>query len=244
MTTVTWLGQCGFYLDTGDLRILTDPYLSDQLQELEGPAMKRLVSVDPSCLELTFDVVLLTHDHLDHTDMPTLKRLLLQAPPATILASRNAFALVKPHCGKQHNYVLFDVGTEWTERGVRFKAVKAVHSDPRAVGALIFTKGCTIYLTGDTLYHEEIPGSITDRVDLMFAVMNGRGNNMNACDAARLVKRIRPKTAIPVHWGMFENGEDTPEAFCGHLAGSGIAVRILPFFKEQPLAELIKNEES
>ena len=242
MTSVTWLGQCGLYIDTGNLRIMTDPYLSDYLQEVEGPAMRRLVPADPQYLSVTPDVVLLTHDHLDHTDLPTLKQLLLEASPTTILASRNAFKLVKGVCGKQHNYVLFDAGNEWTQSGVHFKAMKAVHSDEFAVGALISTAEWSIYLTGDTLYNEQVISSVNVPVDLMFTVMNGKGNNMNAFDAARLAKRIQPKVAVPIHWGMFENYTDDPGVFCEYLKDSNIRSHIPDFFKTETVENLIAKD--
>ena len=240
MTSVTWLGQCGLYIETGDLHIMTDPYLSDYLYEVEGPSMRRLIPADPAYLEKKPNVVILTHDHMDHADMPTLTKMLLDAPPTTILASRNAQKLVKANCGKQHNYVLFDEGNEWSEGGVRFKAVKAVHSDEFAVGALILAEDCTIYLTGDTLYNERVAASVDVPVDLMFAVMNGKGNNMNPLDAARLTKRIHPKTAVPIHWGLFENYTDDPEKFKAYLASSDISVHIPSFFKTETAEEFLQ----
>ena len=240
MTSVTWLGQCGFYIDTGDLRIMTDPYLSDYLQELMGPSMRRLVPADPAYLSVTPDVMILTHDHQDHMDMPTLQKILLDAPPAIILAPGNAFGQVKANCGKQHNYVLFEEGTEWTQNGVRFKAVKAIHSDRSAIGVLISTEQETIYLTGDTLYSKRIADSVDEPVDLMLAVMNGKGNNMNAVDAARLAKDIQPKAVAPIHWGMFEDFTDDPMKFVEVMAGSGIAVHVPDFFKTETIQEFMQ----
>jgi len=241
MSSITWLGQCGLYIDTGDLRIMTDPYLSDYLEELEGPVMHRLVPIDPAYLSVTPDVVILTHDHLDHTDMPTLKKILLDAPPATILASRNAFKMVKGQCGKQHNYVLFDEGNEWTQAGVRFKAIKACHSDEFAVGTLIVSKDWSLYLTGDTVYNEQIVNSLDVPVDMMFTVMNGKGNNMNTFDAARLTKRIRPKVAVPIHWGLFVNYTDDPVNFTNYLNGTEIPAYIPDFFKTESVENIMQG---
>jgi L-ascorbate metabolism protein UlaG (beta-lactamase superfamily) len=237
---IRWIGQGGYLLSDGETEICIDPYLSDVVNRVAGRA--RMVEPPFAPEALKSDLVICTHDHLDHTDLPTLKQILLEATPVTILASRNAFKLVKGVCGKQHNYVLFDTGNEWTQSGVHFKAMKAVHSDEFAVGALISTAEWSIYLTGDTLYNEQVVSSVNVPVDLMFTVMNGKGNNMNAFDAARLAKRIQPKVAVPIHWGMFENYTDDPGVFCEYLKDSNIRSYIPDFFKTETVENLIAKD--
>lgn len=228
---ISWLGQGGLYIDSGSLRVLIDPYLSDKLYEMYGESMRRLVAVDPVYFAVEPDVIVLTHDHLDHTDLPVLKKYLKQEKVVTLLASRNAFKAVKEACGGPHNYVLFDQGTQWTQGGICFKAVKAVHSDEFAVGVQLVTPEWNIYLTGDTLFSEEVAASVAPEVDLMFTVMNGRGNNMNAIDAGRLTRCVRPKTVVPIHWGMLPGPSDTPEAFAEQLMLDSVKVHIPAFFK-------------
>ena len=67
-----WLGQAGFWIDTGAHRILIDPYLSDSLaRKYAGQANdhRRMmpVPVVPEALPRP-DVVLVTHAHTDHMD--------------------------------------------------------------------------------------------------------------------------------------------------------------------------------
>ena len=104
------------------------------------------------------------------------------------------------------NAVLFDEETQWTIEDVIFKAVKAVHSDDKAIGVLIKAEGKTIYFTGDTLYSEKVIRAVEkEKIDAVFVPINGKGNNMNAVDAARFAKAINASKVYPMHYGMFDN---------------------------------------
>ncbi|MBM4156167.1 MAG: hypothetical protein FJ221_14250 [Lentisphaerae bacterium] len=60
----TWLGQSGYLLEGGGVRLAIDPYLSDAVERAQG--LKRLVPPPCTVAELAPDVLLITHDHLDH----------------------------------------------------------------------------------------------------------------------------------------------------------------------------------
>jgi len=102
---------------------------------------------------------------------------------------------------------------EWTYKDVHIRTVPAVHSDTTAVGFVIHAEGKTLYITGDTLYDEAVIASIGEPVDILYTVMNGLGNNMNATNAARFAAKLQPKVAVPVHWGLFEKFSAPPELF-------------------------------
>lgn len=67
------------------------------------------------------------------------------------------------------------------------------------------------YVTGDTLYNEEIFGDIPSDIYALFLPVNGVGNNMNMTDAARFAKRINAERTVPIHIGMFD--ELTADSF-------------------------------
>lgn len=72
---ITYLGQCGFLLEDGDLRIVTDPYLSDFVDRnhyLKETPWKRLYPAPVKLGELKPDIVLISHGHDDHMDPDTL----------------------------------------------------------------------------------------------------------------------------------------------------------------------------
>lgn len=201
---VTWLGQAGLMFETGGKIILVDPYLSDSVEKIE-PHNKRRVPVDPKFLAIKPDFIVLTHNHLDHTDPETLRHYLSEESEVCVLASGNAYASVhKQFGGLRNNYVQFNRRTEWSEGGLRFAAVKAEHSDSCAVGVIIEAEGKIYYITGDTLYHEDIFADLPAHIDYVFLPINGRGNNMNFTDGRRFCERIGAK-AVPLHCGLFDN---------------------------------------
>lgn len=200
---VTWLGQAGLLFETNGKTVLVDPYLSDSVKKIE-PHNYRRVPVDERFLQIKPDIILLTHNHLDHTDPETLRHYLSANSAVTVLASGNAWQNVrKEFGGVKNNYVQFNRGTEWTEGDVRFKAVYAEHSDDKAIGVVMKAEGKTYYVTGDTLYNAEIFKDLPERIDYIFLPVNGKGNNMNMADAKRFCEKIGA-VAVPLHCGLFD----------------------------------------
>jgi len=208
MKTV-WLGQAGLYFEIDGLKIVIDPYLSDSVVKV-NPLNYRRVPVDESLFDIDPDVMIFTHDHLDHYDPETAPRFLEKKNPFLVLAPGTCWTKARG-CGGSHNYVLFDKGTQWTQGTVRFTAVPACHSDPYAIGVIIEGEGKRLYITGDTLYNKKVFSELPGEIDVIFLPINGVGNNMNPEDAARFANACGAKQAVPLHWGMFD--EKDPKAF-------------------------------
>lgn len=201
---VTWLGQAGLMFEACEKVIVIDPYLSDSVEKIE-PYNKRRVAVDEKFLKIKPDIIVLTHNHLDHTDPETLKYYLDAESEICVLASYNAWQNVRKEFGGiKNNYVMFNRKTKWTEPGIEFEAVYAEHSDDYAIGCLICAEGRTYYVTGDTLYNEKVFEDLPEKIDYVFLPVNGRGNNMNMTDAKHFCERIGAK-AIPLHCGLFDD---------------------------------------
>lgn len=199
---ITWIGQAGLMFETDGKVILVDPYLSDSVGRA-NPLSKRRVPVKEELLNIKPDIIVLTHDHLDHTDPETLAHYLKGENEVLVLAPASAWEKVRAEFGGRHNYVRFNRHTEWTEGNVKFSAVKAEHSDISAIGFILEAEGKRYYITGDTLYNNEIFDDLTGDIDCVFLPVNGRGNNMNMADAKRFCEKIGSK-AVPMHCGLFD----------------------------------------
>ena len=199
---ITWIGQAGLLIETGGKKIMVDPYLSDSVEAI-NPKNWRRVAVDESLFEEDIDMIVITHDHLDHLDPQTLERFLKKDKILTVLAPYNAWQQVRKN-GKNRNYVMFNRGTVWTRDGIIFTAVKAEHSDLTAIGFIIDDGEFKVYVTGDTLYNKDIFPELPKNLDAVFLPVNGVGNNMNISDAKQFAKMTEAKKAIPIHWGMFD----------------------------------------
>lgn len=209
---ITWLGQAGLLFDNGTTKIMVDPYFSNSVEKI-NPDNYRRMPIRSDFFKMEPDVMIFTHDHLDHYDPETVAVFLAKGrSKKTILCPSSVWQKVRSF-GGEHNYVLLDRLTEWSEHGLRFRAVKAVHSDAYAIGVIVedLTANKVYYITGDTLYNKEIFADLPQDIDAVFLPINGVGNNMNAQDAVRFFRNCKAKTAVPYHVGMFD--EKTPNIF-------------------------------
>ena len=201
---ITYLGQAGLLFEIDGKKIIIDPYLSDNVKNYESQNYRRQ-PIDERYLNISPDVIIITHNHLDHLDKETLKYYLTDNAEALVLSPDGSWQEVRKFGGKS-NYVLFNVGTVWSYENVRFRAVPAEHSDPCAIGVILSAEGKNYYITGDTLYNERIFEALPDEdIYALFLPVNGKGNNMNMADAESFAERISAHYTIPFHIGMFDD---------------------------------------
>ncbi|MBQ9070109.1 MAG: MBL fold metallo-hydrolase [Clostridia bacterium] len=206
---VTWITQAGLVFENGKITVMVDPYLSNSVAENFDSKKQRRIPVDESVFDIRPDVIIITHDHLDHLDPETLEKFLSREDkPITVLASYNAYMKIRTF-GGPHNYVLLAPHSVWSEGGLTFYAVRAEHSDREAAGYIIDDGVRTYYVSGDTLYNYDVIDDVIelceDGVDYAFLPINGVGNNMNARDAADFACEIGARCAVPLHYGLFDN---------------------------------------
>lgn len=204
-----WLGQAGFLFRKDGFKIMVDPYLSNSVERI-NPKNYRRVPVNESFFEIKPDVMIFTHNHLDHYDPETVEKFITENSDILVLAPKSVWDEVRK-IGGNNNYVLFNRHTSWTENGIKFTAVKAEHSDSAPIGVIIDDGEKKYYITGDTLYNEEIFEDIPDDIYALFLPVNGVGNNMNMTDATHFAKRVNAEKTVPIHIGMFD--ELTTEEF-------------------------------
>lgn len=205
---VTLITQAGLLFKNDRICVLVDPYLTDSCGEIDGTKRRRIPVLD-SLFDIEPDVILITHDHMDHLDEGTLKRFLgKEGKKITVLAGENAYKKLLAF-GGGHNYVLLSPHSVWSEKGVTFYSVRAEHSDRTAVGFILDDGNKTYYVSGDTLYNfdviDDVLDLVEDGVDYAFLPINGVGNNMNAKDAADFAYELGAHRAVPVHYGLFDS---------------------------------------
>ncbi|HUE77513.1 MAG TPA: MBL fold metallo-hydrolase [Longimicrobiales bacterium] len=80
----TWIGQATFLVQLPGLNLLTDPVFSDRASPVQWAGPRRFAPPGVPLDELPpIDAVLLSHDHYDHMDRPTIRRLADGSPDAT-----------------------------------------------------------------------------------------------------------------------------------------------------------------
>lgn len=207
---IVWIGQGGFLfsLPSGK-RLVVDPYLSNSVEKREG--LTRLTDIVISPSEVKADLVLCTHDHLDHTDPETLPELarwpdsVFVGPPSSCEHMRQLGVaenrIVEIHRGECR---------EFTD--VQITATYAEHT-PDSVGYMLDFSPMKVYISGDTLYSEKLEEIKDLRPDIMFICINGRWGNMNAEEAAKIAVKIGPTLVIPMHYGLFKENTADPMQF-------------------------------
>ena len=122
-----WLGHSTVLLKVDGTTILTDPVFSDRVGLGFGPVtlgLKRLVApAAPLNLLPKVDLVLLSHAHMDHFDLPTLRRL--ESSRTTVITASKTSDLLRPwRYGKVHELA-------WGERtragGIEVRAIEVKH---------------------------------------------------------------------------------------------------------------------
>ena len=228
MLKIKWLGQSGYILYDGRTEICIDPYLSDVVNRIANRPRTREVPVKPE--DLSSDVVVCTHNHLDHIDVDAIP---LMKKDNMLFLSPSACEIPLRELGVK-NYKSFDNGTTVQLGNFRLTAVFADHTVD-AVGVVVEYDGERLYFSGDTEYNQELEQI---KCDYMFICINGRLGNMNVDEAIRLTNIIKPKVAVPNHYDMFESNSEDPECFC-------VPQRfILEFNKEYELKDLMNRVDN
>lgn len=207
---ITWMTQGSFLFETGGTRILADPYMSDCL---EAQGVKRMVAYPLSFQELSPDMLICTHDHLDHLDPETVEKIATLYPDCLMAGPASCFNHFKQLGVDEKRCRLMLCGNTFEFKGVKITPVPAYHSDPEAVGIILEAEGKKIYLTGDSLYGELLFNEFTANCDLVLICINGRLGNMSIEEALQVVKKLKPASALPMHYGLFAENTADPESF-------------------------------
>jgi L-ascorbate metabolism protein UlaG (beta-lactamase superfamily) len=201
---LTWVGHATVLLELDDLRVLTDPVLRDRV----GPLVRVAESAGSDEIG-PIDLVLLSHLHADHTDLPSLRRL---TPAPRVLAPYPAAAWLTRR-GLQ-NATDLSVGEQRSIGSVRIAATQAMHDrrrrplGPAADPVGYVVRGSrSVYFAGDTDLSPEM-SDLRGSIDVALLPVWGWGKSvgpghLDPVRASRAAALIAPAIAIPVHWGTF-----------------------------------------
>lgn len=205
---IKWIGQSGYILKTESATVCIDPYLSDAVEELAGK--KRLIPAPVAAGEIHADAVVCTHNHLDHLDIkiiPDLLPTVFYAPSDCEQTLRGLGAV---------RVIPFDEGAKATIGDIELEAVYANHTVP-AIGLIVCHQRQRLYFSGDTYYDDKLRELKKYKPDYAFICINGKLGNMNVEEAVRFAGELKPRAAIPNHYGMFAENTENPMLFTGRV---------------------------
>ena len=221
MIGITWLGQGGFLLKSGDFRLLVDPYMSDCVSRTDGFA--RLHPFPVALSRLKPDLLLVTHDHMDHLDPDGVPLIRQMYPECRYAGPKRSYEHFRAMGIPEHLLSEVSVGREYRFGAFTVAPTVALHSDPTSCGYRIESEGKKIVLTGDTRYDDRLLSPELGNADLLLICINGKMNNMNADEALRCVRALAPKTALPMHIGLFAENTADPAPFIAGCLQAGTA---------------------
>ena len=217
---ITWVGQSTFLLQIGGLNILTDPVWSLRASPIQwiGPARLRPPGIAFEELP-EIDVVLVSHDHYDHLDAPTVKRLAKRFPDAHWVAPLGHGGFLHK-CGARQ-IVEADWWDQHVVAGVTFTATPAQHWT-RRIGSKHFARlWCSfalrssahnIYFAGDSGYcpaFQDI-GRREGPFDVAIIPIGAyeprwfmKQAHMNPEEAVQVHADLKARHFIGMHWGTF-----------------------------------------
>jgi L-ascorbate metabolism protein UlaG (beta-lactamase superfamily) len=201
-SAVSYIGHATLLVQLEGTRILTDPLLRRRV----GHIRRRVPTPRPEDIE-PLDAVVVSHAHHDHLDLPSLRRIARSAP---VIVPRGAGAILRRRGLKQIREV--GEGDRVMVGDIVVEALPALHEERRypwgrergALGYLL-EGSSTVYFAGDTDLFPEM-AELAGRVDVAALPVWGWGprvgtGHLDPERAARALAMIRPRMAIPIHWG-------------------------------------------
>ena len=224
-----WIGHSTFLIKKDGLTILTDPVFSERASPFKRLGPKRLIPPSLSIKDLPpIDVITVSHNHYDHLDIRSLKKISKNNPEAFFLIPKGDIDIFKKrninnvfefewwqNIDLKDHIFTFTPVKHWSARGL-FDRNESLWG-----GWFINSKDYAIYHAGDTGYSKDfketrkrlgapkyalIPIGAYDPEWFMSA------SHVNPEDSVRIMKDLQAQYGIGMHWGTFTlTAEDTLE---------------------------------
>jgi L-ascorbate metabolism protein UlaG (beta-lactamase superfamily) len=231
---ITLVNHSSVLLQQRGFNILTDPIWSERASPFSwaGPRRRRAPGVAWEHLP-PIDAVLISHNHYDHLDLPTLRRLAARGDSTFIVPARVAELLRSNNIGPVHEL-------DWGESrsldgslpGCTIYSVPALHFSSRGLfdrnatvwcGYVIESQEQTVYFAGDTAFGNHF-AQIREKFGSPRLALLPIGAyqprwfmspvHMDPDEAIRAHAILAAKTSIAIHHGTFQLADeslDTPE---------------------------------
>lgn len=148
------------------------------------------------------DIVFITHSHYDHYSKEDINKITKN--DTKIIAPKETIEKLLQEGYKQENIIAVEPNKKYKVEGIKFETISAYNIDKQFhpkenewVGYIIELQGIKYYIAGDTDINEE---NRKVKCDFAFVPVGGT-YTMNYKEAANFINEIKPKIAVPIHYG-------------------------------------------
>jgi len=211
-----WLGHSGFRIKTGSGKVIyIDPFkISEE--------------------SVSADFIFITHSHYDHCSIEDIQKI---ARDGTVVICSADVSSKMRHIAAKIDIKLAEIGEqiEFDDGQIKvwpvlaYNLTKPAHNlDEGWVGYVFDLSSVLIYHAGDTDVIPEMKKLSTSNIDIALLPIGGTFT-MNAGEAAKAASIIKPKIAIPMHYGSVSGVGDKSDAdvFLKFCSGENINAKVL-----------------
>jgi N-acyl-phosphatidylethanolamine-hydrolysing phospholipase D len=243
--SLTWLGHASVLLQTSGLNVVTDPIFSDRASPVSFAGPRRIIPVAITLDQMpAIDVVVISHNHYDHLDLPSLKAIHARAPGATLFLvpmGLKAWLMAQGLTQVQE----LDWWQHVDVKGLRIHFVPVQHWSKRTLfdanqslwgGYVLEDRGWKFFFSGDTGFSHDFKdiGQRLGDMDLAALPIGAyaprwfmKSQHVDPDEAVQIMLDLGAKRAVGVHWGTFiltdEAPTEPPLALAASLQRRGLA---------------------
>lgn len=252
---LSWLGQAGFVLRSGSTTALLDPFLST------GHNREYLSELLPD-RATGIDLVLCTHEHVDHFDAESAPAIAQASPEAVFVVPAPIVDMVTEIGITSDRVVGMQPGDPVELAGLSIRAVPAMHGVTmedaygfgedlsnglvRFLGFVIDAGGTRLYHAGDTIHYDGMETMLAGlAIDVAMLPINGRDpareargivGNLAEREAAWLAAAIGAEVVLPMHYDLFARNRGYPEWLVESVSHDHPGPHVMVPTRERPFA--------
>ena len=166
---------------------------------------EKVIYIDPFKIDKNYndaDMIFVTHDHYDHYSEADIDKI--KKEDTIIIAPEELLTKLLRKGFRKDSIITVEPNKKYMIQGMKFETIPAYNTNKQFhpkengwVGYIIEIKGVRYYIAGDTDITEE---NRRVKCDVAFVPVGGT-YTMDFKEAATLVNEIKPKMAIPIHYG-------------------------------------------
>ena len=166
---------------------------------------EKTIYIDPFKIDRNYndaDIVFITHDHYDHYSEEDIDKVINEN--TTIIIPEELLTNLLRKGINKNAIITVEPNEKYVVQGIKFETIPAYNTNktfhPKKngwVGYIIIINGIRYYIAGDTDITEE---NKKVKCDVAFVPVGGT-YTMDFKEAANLINEIKPKIAIPIHYG-------------------------------------------